>query len=151
MHIPSLVKILWHLLKLSSEKKKKKNQACCWRKLSKIDEICPLVIPSQGIFCLFIGAKIRPHSQRQISSIFPNFIIFFPPKKWRKKKKNATKKKKETRTKCQNECIDWSCSVCNHVQLQTTIDYTGYRLCICILAVSNLHWVGCGQKRCARR
>ena len=32
----------------------------------------------QGIFCLFSGAEIRPHSQCQISSIFPNFIIIFP-------------------------------------------------------------------------
>ena len=38
----------------------------------------------QSIFCLFSVAEIQPHSQCQISSIFPNFIIIFPKKKWRK-------------------------------------------------------------------
>ena len=45
IHIPSLVKIHWYLLKLSS---RNKNLTYCRQiMLSKIDEICPLAISSQ--------------------------------------------------------------------------------------------------------
>ena len=57
---------------------------------------------TQGIFCLFSGAEIRqirPHSQCQISSIFPNFIIIFQKKKMRKR--NATKKIQKKHTQIQ--------------------------------------------------
>ena len=45
MHIPSLVKIHWSLLKISSGNE---NRACLGQiTMSKFDEICPLAIPNQ--------------------------------------------------------------------------------------------------------
>ena len=58
-------------------------------------------------------------------------------------------KQKKTDMKCQPECIDYSRSVCNYVWLQTTIDYTDYRLCT--LAVSNIHRVLARTKNDVRR
>ena len=85
----------------------------------RTDRLRESSIPSGHFLPVQWGRNISAHSQRQISSIFPDFIIFFQ----KKLRKNCHKKTKTS--------VDLNISIDQAVSVTTCsckqLDYTGYR------------------------